>query len=145
MKRKKWIFFIALLVCVGGLTLYKGFIADKLQGIPSQVGSPYDKPSIHDPRQWSAKGVYEKTEYPMPTGKAFKGVFSGSNIFNMGEPGEDVGSFESFPESKVRVQLIERMDNLEKIKTIEEKTYSKGEKLSMQLPDKTDVMYSYSQ
>ena len=63
----------------------------------------------------------------------------------MTERGETVGTNESLPNQRIRVQLVEINQDLEKIKMVEEKVLTDGEKLRVQLPQKTDVLYTYSQ
>ncbi|WP_349409837.1 immunoglobulin-like domain-containing protein [Pseudalkalibacillus sp. SCS-8] len=109
-----------------------------------QVGEQNDKPSINDPLQWTKEDIYEKTGYEPFTGKAFKGLFL-HNTYFQADPGEEIGSYEAFPNQKVRVQLVERTMDLEKVKMIEEKILTNGEKLWVKLPEKSGVFYTYSQ
>ncbi|QAS53554.1 immunoglobulin-like domain-containing protein [Halobacillus litoralis] len=118
--------------------------ADNSSGLPHKIGEPNDKVQPPDRAQWTAEDIYEQTEYEPYTGKFFKGLFA-HNTFFMVEPGADVGSHESFPDEKVRVQLVERKRNLEKVEMVKEKVYQDGEKLAVQLPDQTGVLYTFSQ
>ncbi len=114
------------------------------QSIPSEIGSPNKETVFSDERPWTSEDIYEKTEYEPFTGKYFKGLFI-NNPFFMVKPKEQVGSFETFPKHKVRVQLVERNRELEKLRVVKEELFTKGEKLTVQLPEETGVLYSYSQ
>ncbi|SFJ51622.1 hypothetical protein SAMN04487936_102474 [Halobacillus dabanensis] len=112
--------------------------------IPHQIGEPNDQSQLPDYRDWTAEEIYEQTEYEAFTGEFFKGLFTHNTLF-MKKPGENVGSYEAFPDQTARVQLVERTEDLGKVELVEEKVLENGEKLSGELPEKTGVLYTYSQ
>ncbi|MGP4061115.1 immunoglobulin-like domain-containing protein [Halobacillus sp. H74] len=118
--------------------------AENSSGISYKIGEANDKVQPPDRDQWTAEDIYEQTEYEPYTGRFFKGLFA-HNTFFMVEPGADVGSHESFPDEKVRVQLVERERNLEKVEVVKEKIYEDGEKLAVQIPSQTGALYTFSQ
>ncbi|MBH0229355.1 immunoglobulin-like domain-containing protein [Halobacillus yeomjeoni] len=140
--QKRIAVFVCLIVIIIGCS--SGNTKMVSQVIPGKIGSPNNELSFSDHRPWTSDEVYAKTEYEPFTGKYFKGLFI-NNPFFMAEPKEDVGSFEAFPEQKVRVQLVERNRELEKLRIVREEIFTEGEKLTVQLPEENGVLYSYSQ
>ncbi|MGI8314140.1 immunoglobulin-like domain-containing protein [Halobacillus mangrovi] len=112
--------------------------------IPSQIGGPNSMMNIPDQHEWTTEEINKKTGYEPYTKKFFKGIYL-TTTFHRVNPGENVGTNESFPDQKIRVQLIERNRDLEMIEIVKEKIFTNGEKLSVQLPEETDVLYTYSQ
>ncbi|RWZ60629.1 hypothetical protein EQV77_04860 [Halobacillus fulvus] len=137
-KRIVWFMCIITVGCSAGSTTMSS------QSIPSEIGAPNEKWSFTDHHPWEADEIYEKTEYDPFTGEYFKGLFI-NNPFFMAEPNEKVGSFESFPVQTVRVQLVERNLELDKVRVVKEEVFTEGEKLTFPLPEETDVLYSFSQ
>ncbi|ARI77726.1 immunoglobulin-like domain-containing protein [Halobacillus mangrovi] len=134
--------FILLMVTAGCSSFTKSDAQSN--EIPSQIGSPNSEMSIPDQQDWTTEKINEKTGYGPYTKKFFKGIYLTTTL-HMVKPGESVGTNESFPKQKVRVQLIKRNRDLEKIEMIKEKIYTNGEKLSVQLPEETGMFYTYSQ
>lgn len=111
--------------------------------IPDHIGSPnsMDVPNF---KGWSTEKISEESGYEPFTGEFFKGIYLTTTFF-MAEPGESVGTFESFPNQKVRVQLVERTRELEKVDMVKEEIFRNGEKLTVELPEKKGAIYTYSQ
>ncbi|MGP4074724.1 immunoglobulin-like domain-containing protein [Halobacillus sp. K22] len=140
---KKVLFLFTLLLFLVGCSSLDPR-ASSSGSIPSQIGDSSSGSELPDFKEWTTEKINEQTGYEPYTNEFFKGIYL-TTTFHMVEPGKTVGTHESFPNQKIRVQLVERKRDLEKIKMVEEKVLTDGEKLRVQLPQKTDVLYTYSQ
>jgi hypothetical protein len=133
---------IMLLLTIGCSSFEKS--NGEADSLPSQVGAPGPEENISEPKKWTTEMINKETGYEPYTKRFFKGIYL-STSFHMVERGENVGTYESFPNQRIRVQLVERNQELDYINLVKEETYTNGEKLTVQLPEKTGVLYTYSQ
>jgi|GEM_PF-4236809 len=140
---KKLLMLFTLLLIIFGCSSLEP-VNNSSHSIPSQIGDSDSGLAFPDFKEWTTEKINEHTGYEPYTNKFFKGIYL-TTTFHMTEPGETVGTNESFPNQRIRVQLVERNQDLDIIKMVEEKVLTDGEKLRVQLPQKTDVLYTYSQ
>ncbi|WP_394218294.1 immunoglobulin-like domain-containing protein [Halobacillus trueperi] len=143
---KWWVGPLMVLFLVAGcapFTSSSGAGGETSNDIPDHIGSP-NSMDVPDFKEWSTEEISEKSGYEPFTGEFFKGIYLTTTFF-MAEPGESVGTFESFPNQKVRVQLVERNRNLKKVDMVKEEVFRNGEKLTVELPKKKGAIYTYSQ
>ncbi|WP_281974721.1 immunoglobulin-like domain-containing protein [Halobacillus litoralis] len=119
------------------------------QKIPAQIGEQDKERFMYTERRpYTEEEVLQKTGYGPATGEGFKGIMvSPISNFSIYQQGEEQGTYvEGVPEGKtVRVQLISRTKELEKISLIEEKIYEEGAKgLVVTLPEERNMLYSVS-
>jgi hypothetical protein len=114
--------------------------------IPSQIGEPQNIEDNVLLQSWSDDELYKKTGYAKPTGKGFGGLMVAQPGTGINKPGAEEGYYvEKIPEGrKVRLQLVERGPNLEKLKMVEEKLMLDGKGLTVKLPEKENVIYTLS-
>ncbi|MFC7321514.1 immunoglobulin-like domain-containing protein [Halobacillus campisalis] len=133
---------ILLLLITGCSTMTENGGASN--NIPNQVGEPDAESGMTDYKDWTTEGISEKAGYEPYTNKFFEGIHL-TTTYHRVDPGAKVGTNESFPNEKIRVQLVERGKDLEEIEVVKEEVFTKGEKLRVQLPEKEGAVYTYSQ
>ncbi|SDO14069.1 immunoglobulin-like domain-containing protein [Halobacillus aidingensis] len=144
------------IIAVFGLWIYESMTTKETSGnpyseaIPSQMGEPDSSKYMFTERfPYTEEEILEKTGYGSKTGEGFNSSNMIAPIadFQINQPGEEQGTYiEGIPEEHtVKVELIERTKELEKMAKVKEVTYKEGEKgLVATLPEKRDQLYSLS-